>query len=278
MTVAADVLGVPQSTLSRALSRVEHELGVRVFERRQTGLEPTSLGELVLAAADDIDARYRRLEADIANEVDPDTGVVRLAFLGSMGASYVPELLRRFRQEAPGVRVLLTQAYADEITEGLLDRRIDIALTTDRPRDDAGWSPLRTERLVVVVSPDHRFAGRRRVSPAEVVREPFIASSAQVRPDSQTSVLFAAAGVAPSVTIESQDAATIEGLVSVGLGVAVVPDTTVRSPDVVRVELDSPHAVRSIGMTWRTDVPLPQPAERLRSMVEREFAVDGSRP
>ncbi|MBB4134076.1 LysR family transcriptional regulator [Gordonia humi] len=273
MTAAADVLGVPQSTLSRALSRVEDELGVQIFERRQSGLTTTPLGALVLDAASDIEVRYRRLESDIANAVDPDTGIVRLAFLDSMGASVVPRLLRRFREVAPGVRVLLTQERSNQITADLLAQRVDLALTSSRPNPGAGWLPLRTDRLVLLVPRGHRLADRTRVRLAEIAHEPFITTPSQLHFRSQVDALFDAAGVSPTLAFESQDPATIEGLVSVGLGVAIAPESYAGASDTVGVELDAPNAVRNIGMTWRTDVRLPQPAERLRDMVAEEFAL-----
>src|SRR5687768_12137944 len=87
VTDAASRLGTTQPTLSRALARVEAELGTRVFERAPDGVHPTPTGELVLTAARDIAARYEQLLADLGHELDAETGVVRLAFLDSIATS-----------------------------------------------------------------------------------------------------------------------------------------------------------------------------------------------
>ncbi|GAA5108561.1 hypothetical protein GCM10023339_07730 [Alloalcanivorax gelatiniphagus] len=74
VTETAAAVGTSQPTLSRALARVEDELGVRVFERTSTGVEPTPDGRVVLDAARDLVARHDKLRADLANRLDPDAG------------------------------------------------------------------------------------------------------------------------------------------------------------------------------------------------------------
>ncbi len=74
--------------------------------------------------------------------------------------------------------------------------------------------------------------------------------------------LLAEAGVGPRTSFESADLATIEGLVSAGLGVAVVPEAFAGLSGSVGLALSSPGATRTIGLTWRTDRPLAPPARR----------------
>jgi len=273
VTEAAAALRVPQPTLSRALARVEDELGAVLFERVPTGLRTTPIGGLVAAAAGEIAERYDRLVSDVANELDPDTGVVRLAFLDSTAASLVPRLLRRFHELAPRVRVELSQEAAHEIAEDLMDWRADLAITSVRPTGDHGWLRLYEERLVLVVPAGHRLAGRTSVRLAELAGEPFVTTPAGYGYRSLTDGLLAAGGVVPEVSFESQDLATIEGLVAAGLGVAIVPEAFTGLSGTVGVGLAARDARRIIGMTWRTTRPLPQPATRFLEMVTAEFAM-----
>lgn len=146
VTTAAAVLRVPQPTLSRALARVEDELGAVLFERVPTGLRTTPIGELVVTAADEITARYDRLLTDIGNILDPDTGIVRLAFIDSTAVSIVPKLLRRFRELAPKVEVALSQEPGHEIIDDLMGSRADLARSprSDRPGSTAGCRSTRS--------------------------------------------------------------------------------------------------------------------------------------
>src|SRR5262245_51303208 len=78
MADTAAILGVSQPTLSRALARVETELGTRLFERAPDGVAPNPNGDLVVTAARDLLARYEQLTTELAARLDPDGGVVRL--------------------------------------------------------------------------------------------------------------------------------------------------------------------------------------------------------
>ena len=266
VTETAAALGTSQPTLSRALARLEDELGVRVFERTPTGVDPTPDGRLVLDAARDLVARHDQLRADLANRLDPDSGVVRLAFLDSMATTLVPKLLRAFHAEAPGVKVVLSQEPAHDIRRDLERGAVELGLTMERS-DGLGWLPVQRERLVVVVPPAHRFRRRARVDLAELADDELVTTPAGFGHSALVQGLLAEAGVSPRVSFESADLATIEGLVAAGLGVAIVPEAFAGLSGTVGLALSSPSATRTIGLTWRTDRPLAPPAERFLAFV-----------
>lgn len=271
VTAAASALRIPQPTLSRTLARMEEELGAVLFERVPTGLLTTPIGELVIAAAEEITARYDRMLTDVGNVLDPDTGIVRLAFIDSTSVSVVPKLLRRFRELAPRIQVALRQEPGHEIIADLVGSRADLAVTSVRPEGEYGWLPLYEERLVLIVPDGHRLARRRRVRPAELTEEHFVTPPAGFGYRSLTDGLLAAGGVVPRVSFESQDLATIEGLVGAGLGVAIVPEAFAGLSGTTAVGLAIEGARRAVGMTWRTDRELSQPAIRFRDMALDEF-------
>lgn len=267
VTVAAAVLGVSQPTLSRALSRVEEELGVRLFERVPEGLVTSPHGTYVVDAARDLVARYRQLSAEVAVRLDPERGVVRLAFLDSMATSLVPKLLRGFHQEAPGVRVELSQEPGHRIRDDLAAGAVDLAITASRPGEHFGWLPLQHERLVVVVPPSHRLRQRKRIGLAELAGEELVTTPVGFGFRSLVDGLLAEAGVTVPVSFESVDLATIEGLVAAGLGVAIVPENFAGLSGTVGIALTSRGARRTVGLTWRTDRDLEPPATRFRDFV-----------
>lgn len=267
VTTAAAVLGTTQPTLSRALARLEGELGTIVFERAPDGVHATPVGRVVLDAARDIVGRHEQLVADLAGLLDPESGVVRLAFLDSIATSLVPRVLRDFHEHAPRARVALSQEPAHEILDDLASGAVDLAITSARPSGDVGWHPLQDERLLLVVRAQHRLAGRRRIDLAELGAEELVTTPVGFGYRSLVDGLFRDAGVAPRVSFESQDMATIEGLVAAGLGVAVLPEPFAGLSGTVGVPLTTPAARRTIGLVWRADRPLPPPAARLRDFV-----------
>ncbi|MCY7395458.1 MAG: LysR family transcriptional regulator [Nocardioides sp.] len=267
VTAAAAAVGTSQPTLSRALARMEAELGARLFERVPAGVHLTPAGTLAVAAARDLTSRWASLLSDVASELDPDSGVVRLAFLDSIAISIVPRVLRSFHEHAPGVRVVLRQEPAHEIGHDLATGAVDLAITSVRPPGQGGWYALQEERLVLVVPPGHRLREREQVALVELAHEQLVTTPVGFGYRSLVDALLGGAGVSPPVSFESQDLATIEGLVAAGLGVAILPEAVAGASGTVGIPLSTPAARRSIGLTWRTDRDLPAPAARFRDFV-----------
>lgn len=267
VTDTAAVLGITQPTLSRALARVETELGARLFERAADGVHLTPIGRTVVDGAREVVARHDQLVADVRGELDPESGVARLAFLDSMATSLVPQLLREFHELAPRVRVLLRQEPAHELEADLARGAVDLAITSARPAGH-GWHLLQEERLVVAVPPTHRLAGRARLRLGDLAGEALVTTPTGFGFRALVDGLLRDAGVALEISFESQDLATIEGLVAAGLGVAIVPEAIVGLSGTHGIQiLGSPGARRTIGLTWRTDRQLTPAAERLRAAI-----------
>ncbi|TIC80037.1 LysR family transcriptional regulator [Nocardioides sp. GY 10127] len=272
VTKAAQALGVPQPTLSRALARLEQELGCALFERVPAGLVETPEGALAVAAARDASGRLQQLTAELRARRDPDSGLVRLAFLDSLATSLVPRILGDFHRLAPRVRVALTQEPGHEIKTDLDEASVDLAVTSTRHRGPYGWLPLQRERLVVIVPPTHRLRRRKRVGLAELGGDELVTTPPGFGFRELVTRLQAEAGTSFPVSFESGDLGAIEGLVSAGLGIGIVPEQFAGLTGSVPLALDTPSAVRTIALTWRTDRPLTPPARRLRAMLAEGWA------
>jgi LysR family transcriptional regulator, transcription activator of glutamate synthase operon len=269
ITDAAEELQMSQPTLSRQLARVEQELGTRLFERDATGARPNPHGDVVLAAARDITRRYDQLREDLATLLNPETGTVRLAFMDSMATSLVPRILHDFRAEAPHVRVALQQKPGHEMLPDLASGATELAIISPRPPGPHGWLPLQRQRLVLVVPAGHRLATRRRARLDELADEDFVTVPAGFGFRSLVDDLLATEGASVRVAFESPDMAAIEGLVGAGLGVAILPERFAGVSGTVGVDLAALHAERIVGLTWRTDRPLPPTADRLLDFLTR---------
>jgi DNA-binding transcriptional LysR family regulator len=79
--------------------------------------------------------------------------------------------------------------------------------------------------------------------------------------------LLVEAGVEAEIGFEGEDVQTLRGLVAAGLGVAVLPPAVVAPADVVEVPLGDAHAVRRIGISWRTDRAFTPAAEAMLAVV-----------
>lgn len=264
VTDAAAELGVSQPALSRALARFEDEAGVALFDRVSRRLRLNAYGRIVLEHARRSIAELQSATDRIAALRDPESGLVRLAFLHSLASWYVPEQLRRFRQSAPGVRFGLFQGPAHELVGRVEGGQSDIGITSPRPDSaELVWSSLYVERLCLAVPRGHRLAGRARIRLDAAAGEPFVALEEPFGLRQVMNQLWVSDGITPDIVFEATEIPTMEGLVAAGFGVAIVPvPREANDAKVVHVPLTNPGAKREVGLVWGRDRDLSPPAER----------------
>jgi DNA-binding transcriptional LysR family regulator len=198
---------------------------------------------------------------------DPHAGPVRIGFVRSLGTWLVPDLVRSFRAVRPRVTFGLRQGLSEEIAGLLENGDVDLILTSPRPRMQAAWEPLASERLELAVPPDHQLADRERARLAEVASEPFVALSAASEFREISDQLCREAGFSPVVAFEADDVATVHALVGAGLGIAVLPAMhRPPAPGTVRtLAIDGQDATRPVGLAWIAGRSLPAMAGTFRS-------------
>ncbi|WP_181768867.1 LysR family transcriptional regulator [Streptomyces albidus (ex Kaewkla and Franco 2022)] len=259
VTRAAGELGIPQSTLSRAITRLESDLGVALFARRGRTVSLTPAGRTFLASAERALAAVEQAAESVRADADPAKGKVAFGFLHTLGWETVPGLIRAFRADHPGVRFALVQNYGEAMLERLRAGDLDLCLTSPVPdAPDLVSRRLDEQRLRLVVPDDHPLASRRRVRLSEAADEHFVTLERGYGMRRILEALCAEAGFTPRVAFEGEEAETIRGLVAAGLGVALLPPPAVPRPGVRELTVTAPRAVREIGLAWlagRPDTP-----------------------
>lgn len=251
VTRAAHELGVPQSTLSRAMVRLEEDLGVVLFARRGRTVALTPAGRTFLRSVERALAEVDRAAESVRADADPAAGRVSFGFLHTLGTETVPGLIRAFRVDHPRVRFQLVQNYGEAMIERMRAGGLDLCLTSPVPdAPDLVARRLDEQRLRLVVPDDHRLAGRRRVRLAEAASELFVTLEPGYGLRRITDALCAEAGFTPRIAFEGEEAETLRGLVAAGLGVALLPPPAVPRPGVAELTVTAPRAVREIGVAW----------------------------
>ena len=142
LTEVSELESVTQSGVSRALARLEAQIGTPLLRRSGRTLRMTHAGAVFKPH---LDALLHNLDdgiAAVSQLIDPDTGTVALAFQQSLGTWLVPDLARSFRAAHPGVRFRLTQSR-DEPDFVILDGgNADLELGSRRAPDEATRSRL----------------------------------------------------------------------------------------------------------------------------------------
>ncbi|MBT2507289.1 LysR family transcriptional regulator [Streptomyces sp. ISL-98] len=268
VTRAAHELGVPQSTLSRAMVRLEEDLGVALFARKGRTVSLTPAGRTFLTTVERALAEVERAADSVRADADPATGKVAFGFLHTMGSETVPGLIRAFRADHPRVRFQLVQNYGEAMIERLRAGDLDLCLTSPVPdAPDLVARRLDEQRLRLVVPDDHRLATRKRVRLAEAADETFVTLEPGYGLRRITDDLCAEAGFKPKVAFEGEEAETLRGLVAAGLGVALLPPPAVARPGVVELTVTAPRAVREIGVAWLDGHPDTPPVAAFKQFL-----------
>ncbi|MBB1242767.1 LysR family transcriptional regulator [Streptomyces durbertensis] len=268
VTRAAGELMVPQSTLSRAMARLEADLGVSLFARRGRTVQLTPAGRRFLGSVEKALAAVEQAAEAVRADADPTTGKVAFGFLHTLGSETVPALIRTFRVDHPKVRFALVQNYGEAMLERLRAGELDLCLTSPVPDEpDLVARRLDEQRLRLVVPEDHRLARRKRIRLAEAADEPFITLEPGYGMRRISDALCAEAGFKPRIAFEGEEAETLRGLVAAGLGVALLPPPTVERPGVRELTVTAPRAVREIGLAWLDGHPDTPPVAAFKSFL-----------
>ena len=265
VTETAELSHISQPALSRALARIERELGTPLLHRSGRVLRLTPAGQIFKSHVDQVLDRYDDGLRAVAQFVDPETGLVPLSFLHTFGTWLVPALLNGFRQTHPRIRFELKQHGEEGIMRELLNGVVDLGLTSDDPGHPlVSWRHLLTEPLLLALPPHHRLARRSQVRLKDVAHEPFVVLHTGFGLRATTENLCRQAGFEPVIGFEGEEVETLRGLVTAGLGVSLLPlqQTATYPPTVVypaspHVPVTDVHCYRDVGLVWLTDRPLP---------------------
>jgi DNA-binding transcriptional LysR family regulator len=272
MTHAAELLGIPQPTLSRSIARLEAELGVPLFTRPGRSVKLTRHGRYLLESSERVLLTLATSLELLTGEADPARGRVALGFLHTFGEEIVPRLIRDFRASHPAVRFALVQDGSQRLLARLRDGELDLCLTSPlSSAPDVLAQALAEQRIDLFVPAGHRLARQRHGMPlAEAAAEDFIVMEPGYGLRTITDAMCRTAGFDPRVTFEGQEVDTARGLVGAGLGVSLLPATTssLADPSVAPVRITEPRAARTVGIAWSADRPLTAPA-----VVFRDFAL-----
>jgi LysR family transcriptional activator of glutamate synthase operon len=270
VTEVSELEQLTQSGVSRALARLEDQVGVALLYRSGRTLRMTHAGAVFKRH---VDAMLHNLDdgvAALSQLLDPDTGTVVLAFQHSLGTWLIPDLVRGFRTDHPGVRFELHQVRDELGSPVLYGGRADLEISSrPEPDPDVRHRAIALEPLRLATSRDHPLADRSSVGLAEVAGEPFIGLRPRSALRKLTDELCLRAGFSPVVIFEGEDLATVRGFVAAGLGVAVVPAPRAGSAEAALsyIPIEDPGAVREIGLTWSGERRLLPAAERFRVYV-----------
>ncbi|RKT57169.1 LysR family transcriptional regulator [Saccharothrix australiensis] len=252
-TKAAEEARVAQPSLSKQIQALEKELGAELFSRARGNITLTPAGEALLPVAGRILSDVDTARLEVAELVGLRRGRVRVGATPSLCGSLFADVIKRYHDAYPGIRVAVTEGGSRDLVRALEAGELDLALVIVSPADAnraLTVAPVLREELVVASA---RPLGVERMRLTDLEDHPLV----MFRPgyDLRETTLAACrgAGFEPQFAVEGGEMDAVLRFVEVGLGVAIVPSTVLAARSLHGTPL-APSTTRTVGLAHRTDV------------------------
>ncbi|MGL5928807.1 MAG: LysR family transcriptional regulator [Dermatophilaceae bacterium] len=278
-TAAASRLGYTQPAISQMVRRLEQRTGTVLVERVGRTVRLTEAGQVLARHATPVLAALDAAEEEVAAIAGLRSGRVRLMAFPSASATLVPRALALVKRRFPDVSISFAEAEPPESLSALRAGECDLAVAFAYEGSDLGrgeedldafvTTPLLEDEVRLAVPTTHPAADLDTVDLAALAGDPWIAGCPRCR--GHLLALSTAAGFQPDVAYETEDYVAVLGLVSEGLGVALIPDLilrTVQHDDVVALPI-TPASRRTVTAVTTPDLRrVPAVAATLDALVE----------
>ncbi|SCM82653.1 Transcriptional regulator, LysR family [uncultured Sporomusa sp.] len=234
LTKAAEKLNLTQSGVSYSISTLESELGFSLLKRDRSGISLTSNGERILRHVSRILHEEELLRQEVAAIKGFDTGTVRLGTLSSVSMQWLPGIFSEFSEKYPQIEVKTYLGCYDEMNDWLSNGTVDlgfVSLPTSKPFETI---PLKKDKLMVVLPPNHPLRHKKAISYAQIKDESFIMP--QWGSDDNIRRLLNDNKLNLQVKYELMEERTIFAMVQRGLGISILPELIlVNVPDNIHI-------------------------------------------
>ncbi|RTL05480.1 MAG: hydrogen peroxide-inducible genes activator [Lysobacterales bacterium] len=268
---AAEACFVSQPTLSVAVRKLEDELGVVLFERGPGEVTVTPVGRRVVGQAQRVLEEADAIRALALSGKDELAGVLRLGAIYTIGPYLLPQLIPRLKRVAPHMPLQIEENYTAVLGERLKQGKLDV-LILSLPFEESGvlTEALYEEPFVVVMPAGHALEHERAIDVHALAQEDLLLLGPghcfrdqvlQVCPECNRAAVASDADNMQR-TLEGSSLETIRLMVATGMGVTVLPQTSMTAyasaPELLSVRpFTEPAPKRIVALAWRKSFPRP---------------------
>jgi DNA-binding transcriptional LysR family regulator len=253
---AARANEVTQSAASQIVSQLERRMGLQLIDRSTRPLQLTSLGQIYYEGCKTLLEQYMELEASLRAAHAQIAGTLQVAAIYSVGLGDMGQLVERFQDQQPSIKVQLEYLHPDRVYERVLGGTADLGLVSfPRKSSKLAIVPWRDEIMVLACPPNHPLARGSAIALSNLESEKYIHFDKGLRIRRVVDRFLREHGVHVEVVSAFDSIENIKQAVEVGQGVALLPEPTfrreVRGGTLVAVPLAGARLIRPLGIIHR---------------------------
>ena len=254
-TACGRKLHVSQSAISRQILLLEEELGEPLFLRVGRQVRMTPAAESLVQLGQRVFLDVRETVGAITDRTRDLRGTLRLSGGMTVCLYVFPPLLKRLRRVHPHLDVRLTVAMAGRSVQEIRGGRVDAGLLTlPVEESDLVTVPVLREELLLVTTPTHPLARRRKVMPRDLDGQPFVLFEVGSATRKVIDQFFATEKIEPTIVMDTENVEIIKAMVKTGMGIGIVPYQSVarevRAGQFFCARVDGHELVRETGWVY----------------------------
>lgn len=223
-TACGRKLHVSQSAISRQILLLEEELGEPLFLRVGRQVRMTPAAEALVQLGQRVFLDVRETVGRITDRTRELRGTLRLSGGMTVCLYVFPPLLKHLRRVHPHLDVRLMVATAGRSVEEIRAGHVDAGLLTlPVEESDLVTMPVLREELVLITTPTHPLARRKRVTPSDLAGEPFVLFEPGSGTRRVIDRFFLSENIEPNIVMDTENVEIIKAMVKTGLGIGMVP-------------------------------------------------------
>jgi DNA-binding transcriptional LysR family regulator len=246
---AAEIVHVGQPALTRAIQKLEAELGGHLFHREKGHVRLTDFGALMRSHLDEVQKRSETAKKTARRFLSLEATPLTLGVMCTIGPLRFISFLNAFHERHPGIEVTVIEGAAGRLTELLLDGKLDIALLARPEPFDHRLSatPVYRERFGLAFSSGHPFERRNTLQLSDVRNEAYLERINCEYAD-HIDALCKALGFEIRSAYRSEREDWILAMVAAGMGVCFIPEFSASQPGVCHRPVAEPEIIREVSL------------------------------
>lgn len=275
LTKSAKELFITQQALSKKISKLEKEIGVKLFERNSRGVSPTEFAEYFYPKAKGLKKHFNDFKSDIYNKAEKEKKKIKIGFSpGTLQVLNARDIIENSRKEL-GIDIEISEFSDVDCEENVLNDNLDLAITVNpQNSEEFNFKSLYSDNFAVVVNKNDSLAKKEELRFTDIRDKKLILLDDTFRMQTVLEREFEKANFEADVYSRcNHDLNVAYEFVNLNKGIFVFVDSLIyleRYPDLTKIPMKNLEAKWEIGIITKKETNLDPNIRKFINFYEAE--------